>query len=77
LLFRLAKWSESFAISVISRRTLAQGARISSDLVHEEIQRLKHSWSDEDPPTANSTGESCLPNNRQLDLFDRLQRTRH
>jgi transcriptional regulatory protein RtcR len=73
-----AKWSGNFrdlSAAVSRMGTLAQGARISSDLVHEEIQRLKHSWTDEDAPTANSVLTEMLSTDQsnQLDLFDRLQ----
>jgi transcriptional regulatory protein RtcR len=55
--------------------TLAQGARISMDVVHEEIQRLKDSWSVELPDAANSVLAELLTADQldRLDLFDRLQ----
>ena len=55
--------------------TLAQGGRISTEIVEEEIERLNASWA---APEAEASGEilSQLLNRGQLaeiDLFDRAQ----
>jgi transcriptional regulatory protein RtcR len=72
-----ALWSGNFRdlnAAVARMATLAQGARISVDLVREEIARLQASW-----PLHNSSGTDPLsgllsPDHlSQLDLFDRLQ----
>ena len=55
--------------------TLAQGARISVEIVHEEIQRLKDSWSADNGSPADDVLTGLLTSGQleQLDLFDRLQ----
>jgi transcriptional regulatory protein RtcR len=73
-----ATWSGNFRdlnAAVARMGTLSQGARISVDLVREEIHRLQEFWSDGPSPSQDSTLEGLLPADRleQLDLFDRLQ----
>jgi transcriptional regulatory protein RtcR len=73
-----AMWSGNFRdlnAAVARMGTLSQGARISVDLVREEVQRLKEFWSD-DPPTALDGSLNDVLSADQLekiDLFDRLQ----
>jgi len=72
-----ALWSGNFRdlnAAVARMATLAQGARISVDLVREEIQRLEASWPLRDS-RANDSLAGILPDDQlsQLDLFDRLQ----
>ena len=71
-------WSGNFRdlnAAVARMGTLAQGARISVEIVREEIQRLKDSWSVEEFPTSNSVLADVLSGEEleRLDLFDRLQ----
>src|SRR5207249_752890 len=73
-----AMWSGNFRdlnAAVARMGTLAQGARISVEIVREEIQRLKDSWSVEEFPTSNSVLADVLSGEEleRLDLFDRLQ----
>jgi transcriptional regulatory protein RtcR len=73
-----ATWSGNFRdlnAAVARMGTLSQGARISVDLVREEIDRLQEFWSDGPPASQDSSLEGLLPADRleQLDLFDRLQ----
>lgn len=73
-----AMWAGNFRdlnAAVARMGTLSQGARISVDLVREEIQRLRDFWSD-DPPQKQDVSLGDLLSNDQLekiDLFDRLQ----
>jgi transcriptional regulatory protein RtcR len=73
-----AIWAGNFRdlnAAVARMGTLAQGARISVELVGEEIQRLKDTWSAEEPSAPdNVLAEVLTPDQLdQLDLFDRLQ----
>jgi len=73
-----AMWSGNFRdlnAAVARMGTFAQGARISVDLVNEEIQRLKDSWSAEASPFPDNLlgGVMSADQSDQLDLFDRLQ----
>lgn len=73
-----AMWSGNFRdlnAAVARMGTLSQGARISVDLVHEEIQRLRNFWSHEPATTLNGALVEVLRPEQltQLDLFDRLQ----
>jgi len=73
-----ALWSGNFRdlnAAVARMGTLAQGARISVEIVHEEIQRLKDSWPADEAPPADSVLTAFLTAEQfeQLDLFDRLQ----
>jgi transcriptional regulatory protein RtcR len=73
-----ALWSGNFRDlnAAVSRMgTLSRGARISVDLVHEEIQRLKDSWVAGEPQRAESTLEEVLDPTAlaEIDYFDRLQ----
>jgi transcriptional regulatory protein RtcR len=71
-------WSGNFRdlnAAVARMGTLSQGARISLELVREEIHRLQEFWSDGPAASHDSMLEGLLPADRleQLDLFDRLQ----
>src|SRR5262249_39651810 len=72
-----ALWSGNFRdlnAAVARMATLAQGARISVDLVREEVQRLQDSWSINEPSVDGSLADVLTENQlTQLDLFDRLQ----
>jgi transcriptional regulatory protein RtcR len=73
-----ARWSGNFRdlnAAVARMGTLSHGARISLELVHEEIQRLQNFWSDDGPLPATGMLEDLLSAEQleQLDLFDRLQ----
>ena len=73
-----ARWSGNFRdlnAAIARMGTLSQGARISLDLVSEEIQRLRGFWSDETAEKGDSTLAEVLRADQleQLDLFDRLQ----
>ncbi len=73
-----AKWTANFRdlnSSIIRLATLADGGRINTDLVDEEIQRLQSDWdaatdSDDDRVIRDVIGDDRLMN---LDLFDRTQ----
>jgi transcriptional regulatory protein RtcR len=73
-----ARWSGNFRdlnAAVARMGTLSQGARISVDLVRDEIQRLQDFWYKDSPGGASSTLEDVLSveQRERLDLFDRLQ----
>lgn len=80
-----ALWSGNFrdlAASVTRLCTLAEGGRISTDLVNAELQRLRWLWAmspkaETGPGLANSSADlmGLLPTqtHSQLDLFDQLQ----
>jgi transcriptional regulatory protein RtcR len=72
-----AAWSGNFRdlnAAVARMGTLAKGARISLDLVHEEIDRLKNSWVDGQPMTSSLLSELLTADQlERLDLFDRVQ----
>jgi transcriptional regulatory protein RtcR len=73
-----AIWTGNFRdlnATVARMGTLAQGARISVELVREEIQRLKDSWMLEEVPAPNRLLSEVLSADQsdQLDLFDRIQ----
>lgn len=73
-----ARWSGNFRdlnAAVTRLATLAQGGRISEELIVEEIKRLKATWSSLEETEAstnlqNITGKEKL---EQIDLFDQLQ----
>ena len=74
-----ASWGGNFrdlSASITRMATLADGGRISTDLVDAEIQRLRWLWQ---PAARQPAGEvaldALLPDDaaRKLDLFDRLQ----
>lgn len=77
-----APWVGNFrdlTASVTRLATLAEGGRISTELVRAEIQRMRWLWN-ESGRTQRSTGtklllEDLLPEERlaEIDLFDRLQ----
>lgn len=69
-----AKWAGNFRdlnAAVARMGTLSQGARISVDLVREEIQRLTHLWSDNSDEALR--GVLTPGELEKIDLFDRLQ----
>jgi transcriptional regulatory protein RtcR len=73
-----ALWSGNFRdlnAAVVRMATLAQGARISVEIVHEEIQRLKDSWSIVESTQGDSVLAGLLTAEQlgHIDLFDRLQ----
>lgn len=74
-----AKWSANFrdlSAAITRMATLASGGRISSDVLDEEIARLKQSWKpsqsdgDHDSILLPLLGERAV---EKLDLFDRVQ----
>jgi transcriptional regulatory protein RtcR len=74
----VALWSGNFRdlnAAVVRMATLAQGARISVEIVHEEIQRLKDSWSIVESTQGDSVLAGLLTAEQlgHIDLFDRLQ----
>jgi transcriptional regulatory protein RtcR len=73
-----ALWSGNFRdlnAAIARMGTLSQGARISVDLVQEEIQRLQDFWSGKPVEKADTALADVLRPDQleQLDLFDRLQ----
>ncbi|MEI2453823.1 RNA repair transcriptional activator RtcR [Lysobacter firmicutimachus] len=75
-----ARWSGNFrdlGASVMRLATLADGGRIRTDLVEEEIQRLRRQWHDgeQDPgPGGPSLLQDLLgAQAAELDRFDRVQ----
>jgi transcriptional regulatory protein RtcR len=74
-----ARWTGNFrdlSASVTRMATLAEGGRISSDLVSAEISRLRWLWQPvETIAGAKRSAETMLPAQLQesLDLFDRVQ----
>ncbi|HEX4997145.1 MAG TPA: RNA repair transcriptional activator RtcR [Terriglobia bacterium] len=73
-----ARWSGNFRdlnAAVVRMGTLAQGARISEDLVREEIQRLSDSWSDATSSSQVGALARLLPAEdiERIDVFDRMQ----
>jgi transcriptional regulatory protein RtcR len=72
-----AAWSGNFRdlnAAVARMGTLAKGARISLDLVHEEIERLKSSWVDGQPMASGLLSELLTADQlERLDVFDRVQ----
>jgi len=74
----IALWSGNFRdlnAAIVRMGTLAQGARVSVEIVQEEIQRLNDSWSTDEPPPVDNVLSKFLATNQleQVDLFDRLQ----
>ncbi|MET0535109.1 MAG: RNA repair transcriptional activator RtcR [Steroidobacter sp.] len=70
-----AVWNGNFrelSASIMRMATLAEGGRITVDVVQDEIERLKSAWR---PKQEHSNLESLLPAAAlaNLDLFDRLQ----
>jgi transcriptional regulatory protein RtcR len=73
-----ARWSGNFRdlnAAIVRMGTLSQGARISVELVREEIQRLKDSWSADEPPAVDGVLTRFLTADQleRVDVFDRLQ----
>ena len=73
-----AVWSGNFRdlnAAVARMGTLAKGARISLEIVEEEIERLKNSWGSENRGGADSILSELLTADQfeRLDLFDRFQ----
>jgi transcriptional regulatory protein RtcR len=73
-----ASWNGNFRDlngAIIRMATLAEGGRISVDVVEEEVARLQSAWQ----PHGTATPFSCLENHLSpdelagLDLFDRMQ----
>ena len=70
-----ATWNGNFrelSASIMRMATLAEGGRITVDVVEDEIARLQNTWQPKRPPSALDT---LLPAKAldDLDLFDRLQ----
>jgi transcriptional regulatory protein RtcR len=75
-----AKWNGNFRdlnAAVVRMATLATGARISVDIVNEEIGRLRHGWQNPVAAGENDTLKDLLGEKRweETDLFDRIQLT--
>src|SRR5688572_3311407 len=74
-----ARWSGNFRdlnAAVARMGTLSKGARISTELVREEVQRLQDFWTDDSPRRAKDSDLEGVLSSEQverLDLFDRLQ----
>jgi transcriptional regulatory protein RtcR len=73
-----ASWAGNFRdlnAAVVRMATLAEGGRISVELVEEELRRLKASWEALDSgPSDGELAQFLNPEElSQLDLFDRLQ----
>ncbi len=76
-----ARWPGNFRdfnSALVRMATLAQGGRITSELVREEIDRLQQMWTDPrdagDSPTASLITRVLGPERaKQLDRFDRVQ----
>ncbi|MEO1659751.1 MAG: RNA repair transcriptional activator RtcR [Pseudomonadota bacterium] len=71
-----AAWTGNFrdlGASIVRMATLADGGRITEDVVSTEIQRLEHAW--HTPEEAFSAIETCLGAERlaEIDPFDRPQ----
>lgn len=74
-----ALWTSNFRdlnASITRMSTLAPGGRITEQVVHAELNRLRHHWHGSDSEYLESPGlESLLTPDQylQMDLFDRLQ----
>jgi transcriptional regulatory protein RtcR len=80
-----ARWQGNFRDfngALVRMATLAQGGRITLDLVNEEIDRLTHLWADPDDGEDDATGGGSrslvtralgVQRTAQLDRFDRVQ----
>ncbi len=76
-----ATWSRNFrdlGASIRRLSTLAEGGRITEDLVEEEIERLRRAWNTSKSPTAASPDHllrTVLPTEAvdELDWFDAVQ----
>jgi transcriptional regulatory protein RtcR len=73
-----AKWTGNFRdlnAAVIRMATLAQGGRISVEIVEEEIERLKSSWAQLEVGEPDEVLSRVLSKNTLdgIDLFDRVQ----
>lgn len=71
-------WNANFRdlnAAVTRMGTLAEGGRITIELVHEEIARLRSSWQTTDAHSDVDVLASCLDDSQiaQLDRFDRVQ----
>ena len=76
----MALWPGNFRdlnAAIARMATLAQGARISVDIVQEEIGRLKGSWSQADAQNGEDSLVDLLTHDalEKLDYFDRLHLT--
>ncbi len=70
-----ANWSGNFrelSASITRMATLADGGRITAEVVRDEITRLRRAWK---PVAASGALNSLLPANQleSIDLFDRMQ----
>ena len=74
-----AMWSGNFRdlnAAVARMGTLSKGARISTELVREEVQRLQDFWTGDSPQRGTDSALEGVLSSEQverLDLFDRLQ----
>ncbi len=74
-----AKWTGNFRdlnAAVVRMATLAQGGRISVEIVEEEIKRLKATWAALEEQAASDEVLSQVLSKKtidEIDLFDRVQ----
>jgi transcriptional regulatory protein RtcR len=73
-----ARWSGNFrdlTASVMRMATLADGGRISDQMVDTEVRRLRALWTDKSEDMQSTELQQLLPPEavEQIDLFDRLQ----
>jgi len=72
-----AQWQGNFrdlGASVLRMATLADGGRITDELVEQEIKRLQKLWGNRNEPQATElSGLLSSEQLAKLDLFDRLQ----
>lgn len=73
-----SSWARNFRdlnAAVVRMATMAQGGRISTEIVEEEIARLIASWASFEPPMSNEILSGLLNREQlaQMDLFDRAQ----
>jgi transcriptional regulatory protein RtcR len=73
-----AAWKGNFRdlnAAVARMATLALGGRISVEIVDEETERLKHSWTDPRRAAAEDELRSLIGDDRfaEMDAFDRAQ----
>jgi len=72
-----AQWQGNFrdlGASVLRMATLADGGRITDELVEQEIKRLQKLWGNRNEPQAAELSGILTPEQlAELDLFDRMQ----
>jgi len=79
-----ARWTGNFRefnAAIVRMATLASGARITRDVVEEEVGRLRETWRRRSPPTTDGAGDGQEDIERalgaeaaaELDPFDRVQ----